>query len=286
MSPMSTVTLPAGIDLAVADEGSGPAVILVHGFPELAYSWRHQMPALAQAGMRAIAYDTRGCGASDKPTEVGAYGLAELVGDVIGLADTLGLDRFHLVGHDWGSIVAWTTAILHPDRIDRLVSLNVPYRGWCPSFPATAVMAAMGDRFSYVLGFQEVGVAEAHFEADPDAWLLRIYRAVSGDPGFPGPKDFAVFRDAYVSGGMFGPLGPYRNIDRNAAELGHLADAPITVPTLMITTDSDPILPARLAEGMDAWVANLTVEHVTGAGHWTQQEQPEQVNRLLVDFLG
>lgn len=282
---MPPVTTPHGIDLAVTDVGTGPPVILVHGFPELAFSWRHQMPALASAGLRAIAYDQRGYGGSSKPTEVESYRLIHLVEDVVGLADALGLDRFHVVGHDWGSIVAWTTAILHPDRIDRLVSLNVPYRGWCTGFPTTEVLAGMGDRFAYVLSFQEVGAAEARFTADPDGWLRKMVLRVAADPGFLSDGDFAVYRDALLAGGLFGPLGPYRNIDRNAADLGHLADAPVTVPTLMVAVDRDPVLPARFVEGMEAWVPDLTVRHIASCGHWTQQEQPDAVNAALVEFL-
>lgn len=279
------VTTSARIDLAFTERGSGPPVILVHGFPELAYSWRHQLPALADAGFRAIAYDQRGYGGSTKPPEVEAYRLVHLVDDLIGLADALDLDRFRLVGHDWGAIVAWTAAILHPDRIDRLVSLNVPYRGWCTGFPTTEVLAAMGQRFAYALSFQEVGAVEARFAADPDAWLRAMVLRVAADPGFLTDEEFAVYRDGLVAGGLFGPVGPYRNIDRNAADLGHLADAPITMPTLMITVDRDPVLPAAYAEGMEAWVPDLRVRHIEHCGHWTQQEQPEAVNAALVGFL-
>ncbi len=282
----STIQLANGIELAVIDEGTGDPVVLIHGFPELAYSWRYQIPALAEAGFRAIAYDQRGYGASSKPADVTEYGLTSLVADAIGLLDTLGIERATLVGHDWGSIVTWTAALLHPDRVARVVSLNVPYRGWCAGFPTIEfIREHLADRFGYVLSFQEEGVPEAAFAADPDAWLRTIFSGIAADKDFMTADEFTVYLDAFVAGGMFGPLGPYRNIDTNAAATEHLANAPITQPTLMITADRDPILPPSMAEGMERWIADLTVVGVEHSGHWTQQEQPEHVNTILIDFL-
>ena len=275
-----------GVDLATVDEGAGEAVVFIHGFPELAYSWRHQVPALAAAGFRAIAYDQRGYGGSSKPEDVEAYGLLGLVADAIGLLDVLDIERATFVGHDWGSIVVWTAALLHPDRIDKVVSLNVPYRGYCAGFPSTEVIREhLADRFGYVLGFQEIGTTEAAFENDPNAWLRAIYMGIAADPGFMTDADFALYRDAFTRGGLFGPLGPYRNIDANASATKHLANAPITQPALMLIADRDPILPPTIADGMGRWVSNLKVVPITGSGHWTQQEQPEQVNEALIRFL-
>jgi pimeloyl-ACP methyl ester carboxylesterase len=281
-----TLVAVNGEQLAVVDEGTGDPVVMIHGFPELAYSWRHQIPALAAAGLRAIAYDQRGYGESSKPRDVDAYALKNLVADAIGLLDALGLERATLIGHDWGSIVVWTAALLYPERVEKVVSLNVPYRGWCAGFPSTEVIRdKLADRFGYVLAFQEPGVAEAAFEANPDGWLRGVYFGIAADRTFMTDDDFAAYRDAFVAGGLFGPLGPYRNIDPNAAATEHLANAPITQPTLMITADRDPILPPTLATGMERWVPNLTVVHVTDSGHWTQQEQPDQVNEALISFL-
>ncbi|MEN8114454.1 MAG: alpha/beta hydrolase [Actinomycetota bacterium] len=275
-----------GIDLAVADEGSGPAVLFIHGFPELAYSWRHQIPALAEAGFRAIAYDQRGYGGSSKPGNVEAYSLVELVADAVGLLDVLGIERATLVGHDWGSIVVWTAALVHPERVERVVSLNVPYRGWCSGFPKLDfIREHLADRFGYVLGFQEPGVTEAAFEADPTTWLRAIYQGIAADRRYLSEDEFGVYRDAFTAGGIAGPLGFYRNIDGNADTTEHIANAPITQPTLMITADLDPILPPSLADGMERWVPDLTVQRVEHSGHWTQQEQPEQVNAALIEFL-
>jgi len=275
-----------GVDLSVVDEGEGDAVVFIHGFPELAYSWRHQIPATAGAGYRAIAFDQRGYGSSDKPDSVDAYALDELIGDTVGLLDALGIETATLVGHDWGSIVVWSTALAHPDRVDRVVSLNVPYRGWCAGFPTTGMIREqLSDRFGYVLGFQEVGVTEAAFAADPRAWLETIFLGIAADRGFMTDDEFAVYLDAFTDGGLFGPLGPYRNIDANAAATAHLSNAPITQPTLMITADRDPILPASLADGMERWIPDLTVAAIAGSGHWTQQEQPGQVNAAIIGFL-
>ena len=275
-----------GVQLAVVDEGGGDPVVMIHGFPELAYSWRWQFPALTEAGYRAIAYDQRGYGESSKPGNVDAYTLTNLVADAVGLLDVLGLERATYVGHDWGSIVVWAAAIMHPERVQAVVSLNVPYRGWCAGFPSTEVIQEkLADRFGYVLAFQELGMTESAFQADPEAWLRTIYLGIAADPTFMTDDDFAVYRDAFVRGGLFGPLGPYRNIDANATATAHLANSPVTQPTLMMTADRDPILPPSLANGMGRWVQQLNVIGIDGSGHWTQQEQPQQVNEALIGFL-
>lgn len=286
---MSTTTrIPTnGIELAVTEAGTGYPVVLLHGFPELAYSWRHQVPTLAGAGFRALAPDLRGYGGSDKPGAVEAYDLLTLVSDVIGVLDATDLDEVALVGHDWGSIIAWTTALLHPDRISRLVSLNVPYRGWCAGFPTTEyIQEHLADRFGYVLMFQQPGVAEAWFASDPAGKLTAMYRGAAADPGFLSAEEFETYLQAFVAGTITGPVNYYRNIDANHAATAHLADAPIELPVMMVAADADPVLPVSLTEGMDRWVADLRVEVVADCGHWTQQEQPERVNDLLVDFLG
>ncbi|MEA3502789.1 MAG: alpha/beta hydrolase [Actinomycetota bacterium] len=281
-----TIQAVNGIELAVTEAGMGDPVVLIHGFPELAYSWRYQLPSLSGAGFRAIAYDQRGYGGSSKPDTVEAYALTSLVADAIGLLDALNIERATFVGHDWGSIVVWSAALMHPNRVEKVVSLNVPYRGWCAGFPTTEfIREHLADRFGYVLSFQAPGVTEAAFESDPDAWLRTIFMSIAADKGFMGDNDFAVFRDAFVDGGIFGPLGPYRNIDANAAATEHLANAPITQPTLMITADRDPILPPSLADGMERWIPDLTVAGIEHSGHWTQQEQPDQVNAALIGFL-
>ncbi|MDK1010889.1 MAG: alpha/beta hydrolase [Actinomycetota bacterium] len=275
-----------GVTLAVDDQGTGDAVVLLHGFPELAYSWRHQIPALVDAGYRAVSFDQRGYGASSKPQNVTDYSLDHLVGDVIGVLDRLGIEMATVVGHDWGSIVAWTTALVHPDRISRVVSLNVPYRGACIGFPTTDVIREkLADRFGYVLMFQEEGVVEAMFEADPEAWLKGTYAMLSSRQDFLSDAEFTVFADAFRSGGISGPVNWYRNIDRNAADFASYIDAPIVQPTLMLAAEADPVLPVSLTHGMVRWATDLTTVIIEGSGHWTQQEQPDAVNAALLAWL-
>ena len=275
-----------GVSLAVDDRGAGDAVVLLHGFPELAYSWRNQIPALVDAGYRVISFDQRGYGGSDKPEGVEEYDLAHLVDDVTGVLDRLGIGQATIVGHDWGSIVAWTVAVTRPERVSRVVSLNVPYRGACFGFPTTKVLAEqLAGRLGYVLMFQEEGTAEAGFAADPRSWLMGFY--AGGTPGreFLDEDELATYVDAFTAGGISGPVNWYRNIDRNAAVLAHTLDAPISQPTLLIAADSDPVLPLSLADGMDRWIEDLEVVVIEDCGHWTQQERPEAVNSALIGWL-
>lgn len=275
-----------GVALAVDDQGSGDAVVLLHGFPELAYSWRYQIPALVDAGYRAVSFDQRGYGASSKPPNVTDYSLEILVEDVIGLLDRLGIDKATVIGHDWGSIVGWTAAIVHPDRISRVVSLNVPYRGACVGFPTTDVIRdKLADRFGYVLMFQDEGVVEAMFAADPGAWLRGIFSMVAGNKDFLTDDEFNVFADAFRAGGVTGPVNWYRNIDANAEKFASYLDAPISQPTLMLAADADPVLPVSLIDGMDRWVPDLTTFVIEGSGHWTQQEQPGAVSEAIIEWL-
>jgi pimeloyl-ACP methyl ester carboxylesterase len=273
--------------LGVVDVGEGAPVVFVHGFPELAYSWRHQVPAVADAGFRAIAYDGRGYGASNRPSAIDRYRLDLLVGDLVGLLDGLELERASLVGHDWGSIVVWSAAVMEPDRVNRVVSLNVPYRGWCCGFPPVAfIRENLADRFGYVLSFQEPGGEEERFGVDPARWLRRVYRGMTKNRDFMSDEAFRVYLQAFTANGIAGPLNYYRNIDANWEATVPLADAEIRHPTLMVLADGDPVLPAALAEGMDRWVPDLRTEVIGDCGHWTQQERPAEVNRLIIDFLG
>jgi pimeloyl-ACP methyl ester carboxylesterase len=274
------------VQLAVTEAGEGEPVVLVHGFPELAYSWRYQLPALADAGLRVIAYDQRGYGESSKPESIEDYAITALVDDLIGLLDAEEFDSAALVGHDWGSIVVWSAAVMFPERVSKVVSLNVPYRGWCTGFPSTEyIKEHLVDRFGYVLYFQETGRVEKAFAADPARWLKRSYQGVTANTEFQGDDEFAVYVDAFTAGGITGPVNYYRNIDANIEATAHLKDAAVSQPTLMVTTDYDPILPASLAEGMDRWVPDLRIAHIENCGHWTQQEQPDRVNELLTRFL-
>lgn len=277
-----------GIRFHYVEAGRGFPVIFLHGFPELWYSWRYQLPALAAAGLRAIAPDLRGYGDTDKPPRIEDYDIHHLVGDVVGLMDALDIEKAALVGHDWGGIIVWMVAVMHPQRVERLVSLNVPYRGR-PGFPPTARLREMvesgAQQFNYVLVFQEPGRAEGIFAQDLPGRLRRLYEGVAGRPDFLSDEDFQVFLRAFQEGGLTGPLNYYRNIDRNWEATQHLHEQQVTCPALVVMTDKDPVLRPEMAEGMERWVPALRLEMLRDCGHWTQQERPEDVNRLLLDFL-
>ena len=274
-----------GINLHVVEQGEGFPVLLCHGFPEIWYSWRHQIPALAAAGFRAIAPDLRGYGESDKPDSVEEYDIQHLVGDVTGLLDALDIEKAVIVGHDWGSIIMWSALVMHPQRFERAVSFNVPYRGRCSGFPPTEVLEKLRDRYGYVLFFQEPGRAEASFAKDLPTKLRRFYDGVAADPTFLSDAEFQVYLSAYEKGGVTGPINYYRNIDRNWTTTEQFTDAAIELPAMLVMTDKDPILPPRIAEGLERWLPNLRRELIEGCGHWTQQEKPEEANALLLDFL-
>jgi pimeloyl-ACP methyl ester carboxylesterase len=276
-----------GVTLAVQDLGEGDAVVLLHGFPELSYSWRHQVQPLADAGFRVIVPDQRGYGASSKPDGVDAYGLETLAADVVGVLDRLGIASATIVGHDWGSIVTYTTAILHPDRVDRVVSLNVPYQGHCEGFPTTEFMAErLKDRFGYVLMFQEDGRAEEGFARHPEMWLQAFYMGGSRGRSFMTDEELAVYVDAFTDGGITGPVNWYRNIDANSARFATHKNAEIAQPTLLIAPDSDPVLPLSVTESMSRWVPRLDRTIIEDCGHWTQQERPDEVTDALIGWLG
>src|SRR5262245_37675892 len=169
-----------GIHLRIAEQGSGPLVILCHGFPESWYSWRHQIAALAGAGFHAVAPDMRGYGGSDHPHEIDQYTLLHLVGDMVGLVDALGAESAVIAGHDWGAPVAWNSALLRPDRFRAVIGLSVPF---IPRFPVrpTTVMPQTKDAVFYQLYFQTPGVAEAELERDPRRTIRRLLFSGSGD---------------------------------------------------------------------------------------------------------
>jgi len=276
-----------GVTLAVDDRGDGYPIVFIHGFPELAYSWRHQIGPLADEGYRCISYDLRGSGGSSGPDEISAYSLAVQVEDVIGILDRLGLEHAAVVGHDWGSIIAFATALRHPDRISHVASLNVPYIGWPSGFPSTDVIGErFGGRLGYVLSFQEPGKTESTFRADPAAWLRRVITGVAGRPDFMSEAEFGVYVSAHTDAGLTGQLNLYRNIDLNVEAWAEYAGRPIVQPTLMVTVDSDPVLPRSMVDGMGSFVPDLEVRHVADCGHWSQQERPDEVTEILSDWLG
>ena len=302
-----------GVRLRVAEAGKGPLVVLLHGFPESWYSWRHQLPALAEAGYHVIAPDQRGYGGSDAPAEIEAYDIHHLTGDVVGLLDALGEETAVVVGHDWGAPVAWHSALLHPKRFRAVAALSVPYAGRLPIAPLDAFRAVAGESFFYILYFQEPGVAERELDADPRDTLLRLLYAASGDAeippnlwqkpkdakfldGMPRPEklppwlaetDLDYFANEFRKTGFRGGLNWYRNFDRNWETTPELADVKVEQPALFIAGEKDGVLAMMPPETMRPWVPNLRdLVLIPGCGHWTQQEKPNEVNAALIRFLG
>jgi pimeloyl-ACP methyl ester carboxylesterase len=273
------------IRLAIREDGAGEPVVMLHGFPELSYSWRHQLPVLAAAGYRAIAPDLRGYGDSDRPATVDAYALPALVGDVVGLVDALGYERVHLVGHDWGGGLAWVTAALHPERVRTLVIANAPHP--VASAEARNEDAAQRAKSWYMLLFQFVGVAESWL-ADNDFANLREMVFDNAAPGTFTPEDVQVFLEAFArDGALTAALNYYRANMPAAAWLRpppHLPD--ITVPTMVIWGEADTYLGLGLLERSCAKVTGpLRVERLPGVSHWVQQEAPDAVNAALIEWL-
>jgi pimeloyl-ACP methyl ester carboxylesterase len=300
-----------GIALAVHEQGSGPAVVLCHGFPELAFSWRHQLPALAEAGFRAIAPDQRGYGGSGRPEKVEDYGLMDLTGDLVGLLDALGIEKAVFLGHDWGGVVAWAMPLVHPERTAGVIGLCTPYR----SLSTAAIRAAWKgeDAGHYMLWFQQPGVAEAVLDAQVRLCFEKLMRRNFSpaemmrrtSPSSPfdmnpfrrlttvesygeallSEEELAVYTETFERTGFGGGINWYRNIDRNDELVPGRGERPLTLPCLMITAEWDFALPPRLAEGMPAVCSDLERHMIPRAGHWVQQEFPDEVNRLVIRWL-
>ncbi|MEU8937439.1 alpha/beta hydrolase [Streptomyces goshikiensis] len=300
----------------VVEQGAGPLVLLVHGFPESWYSWRHQLPALASAGYRAAAIDVRGYGRSSKPGDLEAYRMLELVEDNAAVVEALGERSAVVVGHDWGSVIAANSALLRPDVFRAVGMLSVPYAPRGGPRPSEVFARMGGDEEFYVAYFQEPGRAEAEIEPDVRGWLAGIYAAFSGDttagPGAPDPHFVSRggrLRDRFPAGrlpgwlsedeldfyagefertGMSGALHRYRNMDRDWEDLARFDGAPITQPSLFAGGALDAST-TWMADAIKAYPATLpgliTSEVLDGCGHWIQQERPAEINRLLTGWL-
>jgi pimeloyl-ACP methyl ester carboxylesterase len=302
----------------LVEAGDGPLVVLVHGFPESWYSWRHQLPALAAAGYHAVAIDVRGYGRSSKPMAVEDYRMVRLVADNVGLVGALGEETATIVGHDWGAPIAWTSAMLRPDVFTAVAGLSVPFSPPGDVRPTSAMKAMAGDEEFYIEYFQEPGRAEAEIEADVRDWLLGFMYSASGDapppdlakgtiatvrrgglmkdrfsrpdalPAWLTENDLDVYTSEFEHGGLRGPLNRYRNVDRDWEDLAAFRGARIDVPALFIGGDRDGPT-AWGAPAIAAFERTLPKLHrsviLEGCGHWTQQERPTEVNEVLLDFL-
>lgn len=305
-----------GIQLRIAEMGSGPLVLLVHGFPESWYSWRHQLPALAAAGYHAVAPDMRGYGKSDKPEAVEAYDIHHLTADLVGLVDALGQEQAVLIGHDWGALIVWNAMLLHPQRFSAVVGMSVPYSGRGPMSITQSLQAAMGDNFFYILYFQEPGVAEKEFDSDPRGFLSRLYLspdspreppqvtdpkrsaggwiprmgASRGLPSWLTQQDLDTYVAEFEHAGFRGGINYYRNFHRNWETTPQLQGATINAPALFVAGARDGVIRGATAEAlttsMKPAVPGLRgVILVPNVGHWVQQEAPEETNRAILEFL-
>ena len=307
-----------GVELAyweVGERGAAPPVVLCHGFPEIAFSWRHQLKAFAEAGRWAVAYDARGYGLSDRPEEVGAYTMEALVADLVGLTRHLGAERGIWCGHDWGGLVVWQAALMERDVTAGVIGLNTPFIPRWPVDPIALFRQALGEDH-YIVRFQEGRDSDRLFARDvertmrffmrlpgggrdgfnaetaegvggrglPLQKMLEAYDPARDDKQFLSPDELAVFVRAFERTGFTPGIDWYRNMTGNwerAAALEQRVDA----PALMITAELDAALPPRLADAMPAHVADLELHELKGVGHWSQQERPEEVSRLMLDWL-
>jgi pimeloyl-ACP methyl ester carboxylesterase len=313
MPPVKTAPVN-GIEMAYYEAGprQGVPIVLCHGFPELAFSWRHQLKALADAGRWVIAPDQRGYGGTSRPEAVTDYDMEHLTGDLVGLLDHLGAEKAIFVGHDWGGIVVWQMPLMHPDRVAGVIGLNTPF---LPRAPADPILI-MRNRFGpdmYIVWFQTPGEPDQVLGADVDKtmrFFMRRPRAMQaaaepaeggstfafkellaqwdGDyerDAFLTPAELAVFVDTFGRTGFTGGINWYRNFTRNWERAADLPTRIDGLPCLMITAEKDPVLSPAMAEPMPAFVGDLETHMVEGSGHWTQQEKPEEVNRLILDWL-
>lgn len=308
------------INMHFVEQGQGPVILLCHGFPETSYSWRHQLPALAKAGFRAVAPDLRGYGETDRPEEIDQYTLFHLVGDMVGLLDAIGEEQAVIVGNDWGALLAWHAALIRPDRFNGVVALSVPMMAQPPVRPTTLFPQTKEELF-YALYFQSPGIAEKELERDVSFSLHKIFFALSGDagphesngetpkhlnmmasrtegflatlpdsyslPSWLTDTDLRIYAEAFSKSGFRGPLNYYRNMDRNFELMAALKGLKISVPALFLIGEKHVGLPGmkQMISGMSKLVPMLQDSvALPGMGHWLQQEDPEKVNSAIISF--
>lgn len=306
-----------GVDLAYYEAGrpqdpsSATPIVLCHGFPELAFSWRHQIKALADAGRWVIAPDQRGYGLSSRPDAVTDYDMEHLTGDLVGLLDHLGAGKAVFVGHDWGGIVVWQMPLMHRERVAGVIGLNTPYMPRSPADPIAIFRQRFGPDM-YIVWFQTPGDADRTLAADVGKtmrFFMRKPRAIQaaaqptggstfafkdllqqwdGDYGpdaFLSEAELGFFVETFQRTGFTGGVNWYRNFTRNWERAEGLPMRIDGLPCLMITAEKDAVLTPAMAEHMPALIDDLEMHMVEGSGHWTQQEKPGEVNRLILDWL-
>ena len=310
MFPEPRFVVTNGIRMAVYEQGEGRPVLFLHGFPELAFSWRYQLPALAAAGYRAIAPDLRGYGATDKPAGVENYTVQILTADVIGLLDAEGIDKAVFVSHDWGALLAWQMALLVPERMAALVALNIPFIPRPPEDPISIMRAALGDDF-YIVNFQDSDEADRRCDENP-GWVIEVMmrrnvisrerfnrlpkqlksfsllaalarREAPGEPLLTA-DELRYYADAFAAGGFTGPINWYRNWTHNWETTAD-AEQVVRIPALFIGAANDVVVSENQVATMPAHVPDLETHMLEDCGHWSQQEQPDAVNALMLDWL-
>ncbi len=272
-----------GVRLHYVEYGCGPLVVLLHGFPEFWYAWRHQIPALAAAGYRVIALDQRGYNLSDKPKGVGHYRLEALLGDVLGIIRHAGEQRAVVVGHDWGGAIAWNFAMRHPEAVEKLIVLNAPH----PQRFLEEITGFSQLRKSwYMFLFQLPWLPERLLRAGDYAGLAHTLRTDTVHPGAFDEADIAHYKQAISQpGALTATVNYYRALFRINPLVYKQAITRIDIPTLLIWGEQDRYLGIRLTEGLEPWVPKLQLERIPDASHWVQAEVPERVNALIVEFL-
>ncbi|HEX4533737.1 MAG TPA: alpha/beta hydrolase [Rhizomicrobium sp.] len=312
--PEPKIVKTNGIDMVVYEAGpkDGVPVVLCHGFPELAYSWRYQIPALAEAGYHVLAPDQRGYGGTSRPPNVTDYDMEHLTGDLVGLLDAYGLKKAVFVGHDWGGLVVWQLPLMHPDRVAGVIGVNTPFLARPPIDPIMGMRLRFGENM-YIVFFQKPSEADAILAKDvsktfnffmrknlikaadyeklpKEAKSLSLVHALEGGDGnWPGelvmpPEELQVFIDTFSRTGFTGGINWYRNFTRNWEASGTLEEK-VHVPGLMIMAQDDVVLSPAMAEGMEMYVPDLEKVLIENCSHWTQQEHPQQTNRAMIDWL-
>jgi microsomal epoxide hydrolase/non-specific protein-tyrosine kinase len=297
-----------GVRLAVHEAGEGPAVLLVHGWPELAYSWKHQIGALAAAGYRVIAPDLKGFGGSDAPAAAPLYDSAHMAEDFVRLLDALGVDQAIMCGHDFGGALAWPMAQLYPDRVRGVIGVCTPHKQPAPVAPLKIVEKRFGPTH-YFLQFQTPDVVDALFATDVERFFRIMFRRAPTReqtralglrlfdlPGrfrdgpapesdlVMGEEDMQVYIDAYRRTGFTGGVNLYRNIDRNW-EIARGLNPVIDMPALMVCASNDAFLPPEAADGIEEFVPRVERALIKDCGHWVMWEQPQALNAIMLDWL-
>jgi pimeloyl-ACP methyl ester carboxylesterase len=304
---------------AAGPEDDSVPMVLCHGWPEIAFSWRHQIKALSEAGIRVIAPDQRGYGATDRPTDVEAYDLEHLTGDLVGLLDRLGIDKAIFVGHDWGGFVVWQMPLRHPARVAGVVGINTPHTARPPVDPIVLLRQRFGEQM-YIVQFQDAAhgpdkIFDSRVRATFDFFMRKpppgskppaeapaagvgasaklnlafpqmvAAYDVGKDPRAPilAPEEMQVFVDSFTRSGFTGGINWYRNMSRNW-ERSAAIDPTIRVPSHMIMAENDRVLPPSACDGMEKLVPDLEKYLVHGSGHWTQQEKPKEVSAKLIEW--